>query len=67
MSNESSFLFARPSFFEGVGRLVDFGGALTMYNYSRTPEDADRVALAMDWAAVNREIEAAAEQLSGHR
>lgn len=28
----SDFLFARPSFWEGLGRLIDFGGTLTEFN-----------------------------------
>jgi hypothetical protein len=30
MTSRSTYLFPSPSFFEGVGRLFDFGGALTL-------------------------------------
>ncbi len=53
------YLFARPSFLEGIGRIADFGGALNQYNWSTTPEVADRIALEQDLAAVVDELAAA--------
>jgi hypothetical protein len=67
MTNESSFLFPSPSFLEGMGRLVDFAGSLNRYNYTESPEDADRVAITMDWAVVGDEISAAAGRLGSSR
>lgn len=55
-SVRSSFLFALPTWQEGVGRLVDFGDALTDYNDTRSPEDADARATAQDWLAVGDEL-----------
>ncbi len=52
MSGKSDFLFAQPSPWEGMGRLLDFGDYLTEYNRSLSPELADEIALAMDWRAV---------------
>jgi len=52
MSGQSDFLFAQPSFWEGAGRILDFGGFLTEYNRSLTPEQADMIATAKDWRAV---------------
>ena len=52
MSGQSDFLFAQPSFWEGAGRILDFGDFLTEYNRSLTPEMADRIATNMDWQAV---------------
>ena len=37
----SDFLFARPSFREGLGRLIDFGGVYEVSTV-RKPENADR-------------------------
>lgn len=48
----STFLFALPSWQEGVGRLVDFGDTLTEYNRTATAEAADARATAQDWLAV---------------
>lgn len=52
----STFLFARPSFLEGLARIFDFGNTLTEYNRSRTPQEADARALASDWLMVGEDI-----------
>lgn len=56
MNGITDFLFARPSFLEGMGRVVDLGDTLTEYNSSA---DSDQVALAMDWVAVGGFLEQA--------
>lgn len=56
VSDLSSFLFARPSFVEGVARLLDFADTLDDYNYSPSPEAADFYAFANDWRAVGEDI-----------
>jgi hypothetical protein len=48
----STFLFALPSWQEGVGRLVDFADTLTEYNRTATAQAADARATAQDWLAV---------------
>ncbi|MCE9629551.1 MAG: hypothetical protein K8S94_02360 [Planctomycetia bacterium] len=55
MGEFSTFLFARSSFLEGVGRVLDLGNTMTVYNSSPSAELADaralladRLALAMD-------------------
>ena len=60
---KSDFLFARPSLLEGVGRIVDFGGSLSMYNFSRTPAEADARAIAVDWRAVGHDVRVALQKL----
>ena len=55
----TDFLYARPSFAEGVGRLMDFGNALNEYNRSATPREADERALRADWYAVGDDLRAA--------
>jgi hypothetical protein len=52
----SNFLFARPSFWEGVARIVDMGGTFQVYNTSRDGTDADRRALQSDWEAVGQDM-----------
>ena len=59
MGEYSSFLFARPSFFEGMSRLLDFGNTLDEYNRSPTPEQADSIALGCDWRRVGLDIQEA--------
>ena len=62
-NSSSTFrLLARPSFLEGVGRIVDTSNSLQSYNRDRTGEEADAKALAGDWKTVGRDIETAAEQ-----
>ena len=56
MNDYTSFLFARPSFSEGVGRVLDFGNTLTEYNSSIDGEQADRIALSSDWRSVGSDI-----------
>ncbi len=53
----TDFLFARPSFVEGIARILDFGDTLTEYNRS---EQADALALRADWRAVATELRRAA-------
>ena len=49
-------LFARPSFEEGVARVMDLGATLNIYNIDETPEEADAKAIYSDWAAVGDDI-----------
>lgn len=56
MNDYSNLLFARPSFVEGMARVLDLAGTLNEYNSSVTPEEADRVALAADWRAVGDDL-----------
>jgi hypothetical protein len=52
MGDYTSFLFARPSFFEGMARAFDLGDTLTEYNRSRSGAEADETALYCDWMAL---------------
>ena len=52
----SFMLFQRPSFFEGMARIFDFGGALNVYDKSASGEEADVRALAADWLMVGNDI-----------
>ncbi len=56
MSDLFEFLFARPSFTEGLARIFDFGNALNVYNESPTPVEADIYALHADWRVIGWEI-----------
>lgn len=56
MGNCSDFLFARPSFFEGIARMLDFGNTLNEYNYSPSEDAADENALWMDWSMVGDDL-----------
>lgn len=57
INNTSSiFLFARPSFIEGMARVLDLGGTLQVYNESNTGREADFVAIWSDWKEVGDDI-----------
>jgi len=50
----TDFLFARPTFWSGVGRLLDLWGKFDVYNTSRSPEEADARAIYSDWRVVGQ-------------
>ena len=56
MMDYTSRLFARPSFIEGMARVLDMGGTLNEYNTSPTGEEADAIALWSDWAAIGQDM-----------
>jgi hypothetical protein len=49
-------LFSVPSFFRGMSSVLDIGSTLTVYNTSKSPEEADSKAIYSDWAAVGDDI-----------
>jgi len=49
-------LYALPSFWEGVARIVDLGGTLNEYNYSDHPHQANFRAIQSDWEEVGADI-----------
>jgi hypothetical protein len=49
-------LYAVPSFWEGVARLMDMMGMLNEYNYSNTPVEADYRAIWSDWVMVRQDL-----------
>lgn len=58
----STFLFARPTFLGGMATVLDMGGTLFNYNSSESAEEADRVALSMDFHAVGLDMKRATER-----
>jgi hypothetical protein len=59
MSELSTFLYAEPSFSEGIARILDFGDTLTEYNRSENGEMADYLALSADWRSIGSDIQRA--------
>ncbi len=49
-------LFAKPSFIEGVSRLLDLGATLQRYNDSVDENQADSQALKSDWKAIGNDL-----------
>lgn len=66
MSNydDTGFLFATPSFWQGAASVLDMGGTLVEYNSSETIQEADARALASDWAVTGKDIKAAIKSLA---
>ncbi len=54
--SDTTFLFARPSFIEGVIRTIDLGATLDEYNQSVTSELADFIAIRNDWGVIGEDI-----------
>ena len=51
MGTYSFLLFARPSFLEGMARILDFGNTLSEYNCAPSWNQADALAIESDWAS----------------
>jgi hypothetical protein len=62
MRDTFDFLFARPSFVEGFSHVLDFGDTLTEFNQSVNGEQADLIALTMDWRAIGFDLHDVMEQ-----
>jgi hypothetical protein len=54
-----SYLFAKPSFLEGIARIFDFSGSLNQYNSGLTPEQSDYLVIRSDWEAVGNDLRSA--------
>lgn len=65
--NETGVLFAKPSFWTGIARLVDMFGTLSVYNESSSPEEADAKALYADWLAVGNDMRRAIRKVEKDR
>lgn len=63
MNNYSDFLFAKPSFIEGVSRVLDIGSTLTEYNTSLNGVQADIRAMSADWKAVGEDMKKAVQTI----
>lgn len=64
MDTKGFSLFAQPSFFEGMARLLDINGSLNQCNGSKTPEEADYRAILSDWEHVGQDLLLAAKQIA---
>jgi len=59
----SNYLFARPSFVEGMARMMDVSNSLNTYNQSRNGPEADARAIYEDWKALGHDVRVSLEQL----
>ena len=51
--------YARPGFFEGMARILDFGNTMNRYPKYRSAAEEDILALRSDWITVGDDIRAA--------
>lgn len=58
-------LFAMPGFFGGMASALDMGNTLTIFNESRTPEEADAMAIRSDWKVVGQDLRSAMQVVDG--
>lgn len=59
MNRKRYRLFARPSFLQGMGELLDFSSLYSRYNHSESGEAADARAIRSDWQAIGDDLRAA--------
>lgn len=60
----TDFLFVQPSVLRGVGRVLDFWGQLSQYNFSVSSAEADIIALRSDWAMIARDFRSGLKEAS---
>ncbi len=63
LNYDFGILYARPSFLTGFISILDWAGALNVYNESPTAEIADLVATKNDWSFVGKDIRSAMNEL----
>lgn len=56
--NDTTKLFANPSFIQGTASVLDIGGTLQEYNATESEKVADSTAIQSDWQAVGNDIKA---------
>jgi len=61
------YLFSEPSFIEGFARIIDMGGNLDTYQYSKTDEESDCLAIKNDWIQVGEDLESAIHNYESRR
>jgi hypothetical protein len=61
----TNFLFIQPSALRGVGRVLDFWGQLSQYNFSVTSTEADLIALRSDWMMIAQDFHDGLKKAAG--
>lgn len=61
--DNSSFLFANPSYISGMANVLDIGAtSANIYNASNSAEEADYIALRNDWFATGNDLRVAIDK-----
>lgn len=61
----TDYLFSKTGFMIGLGSVINLAGNYYLYNGSKTADEADRRALANDWAMVAEDLRDAAKVVMG--
>jgi hypothetical protein len=64
MDSLTTFLYAKPTFIDGIARILDFGSTLQEYNSCFFDEQADNIAMKLDWAMVGEDFRHAMRLIS---
>ena len=59
----SDFLFVKPSLLNGIARTMDVFAGFTEYHVSKTPEEADYLAVLHDIRAIYKDLEISFQQV----
>ena len=59
----TDFLYAMPKFVSGMGRVIDIGGTMTVFNNSDTEVETDTRAIYSDWLATGDDMRKAMEKV----
>ena len=60
----TDFLFAMPSFIDGMASVLDMGANRVEYNESSTGKTADAIAIYNDWKRVGKDLISAIEEIN---
>lgn len=52
----TDFLFPKPTFLSGMARALDLGATFDAYNTSKTPAEADSIAMYNDFKAIGDDL-----------
>lgn len=61
---DTFFLFALPSFIEGMASVVDLAGSFHIYNMDPTPKEADFRAIRNDWLVLADDFNASINDIA---
>lgn len=53
---KTPFIFSTPSFFTGMGSVLNIGGNYYVFNYSQTKSETDLKGISSDWEMVGQDI-----------
>ena len=58
--------FRRPSFFEGMARVLDLGNSIHLYSHYTDGQKEDYEAIKSDWAIIGMDMKQAMSEYNAH-